>query len=520
MLQQDAFTETGQVQVNPSRDKVTTDFSNVKINSDNTAQIHNEEQIWMNPLSPQNLIAVWRDFRLGYRRVGVGRSSDGGDTWTGALFTGTPYEWDSDPGIVCDADGNFYMIILTLNNSDWRNGIYVAKSTDNGASWSGGLAVDAPDATYFEDKELLACDRTSGSGSGNLYISWTRFEGYYSYATIYSVRSTDGGASWSSPVQVSSSRSTQWSVPVVGADGTLWVGWNDFNNPGIWIDHSTDHGLSFGTDDKIFSTQIASGDINDTVLVFSYPAMDADITGGPYNGNLYIAFMDDRGNGDMDIYFTRSTDNGITWSTPVRVNDDPPANGRDQFHPWLFVDNTGKIHLAFYDRRDDPSNYYYNVYYTSSTDGGLTWAANRRVSSESSAPVANKGGVLGEYFGVAGHDGKPYICWTDTREGHQRIYFGTDTTNSGVDQVVHGPDRVFLAVNPTVGKEFTVSYVAEQNQPLSLEIYDQLGVRVKVLKPTAHRGTVSLSAGELEPGVYTVIMKSVNRTESATFVVR
>src|SRR3990172_1858027 len=74
---------------------------NKKINSDTTSQIHNEEQIVINPTNPNNVVAIWRDFRLGYRQVGVGYSTDGGENWSDKLigYAINPFEWESDPGL-------------------------------------------------------------------------------------------------------------------------------------------------------------------------------------------------------------------------------------------------------------------------------------------------------------------------------------------------------------------------------------------------------------------------------------
>ncbi len=436
IVEQDALLPPSPGEAAVLGDKVETDFSNIRVNSDNTAQYHNEEQVWINLTDPSNLVAVWRDFRLGYRRVGVGYTFDTGWTWTDYLFEGTPYYKDSDPALTVDRHGNFYICILNFEGDfSEPNALVVAKSSDGGRTWSTPVKAVDSDGSTFEDKELIECDRTGGARDGYLYITWTRFANGMSESYIMCVRSADGGQTWSQPVRVSASSAVQWSVPVVGADGTLYVAWNDFYSPGIWIDKSTDGGLTFGTDRRIVRTYTANDYINGDVLVFSYPAMAADVwETSPYRGNLYIAYMDTSTAGtDYDIYFMKSEDGGVTWSEPVRVNDDPVGNGADQFHPWLFVDNQGTIHLVYYDRRDDPDNYYYNVYYTKSTDGGETWEPSKRVTSESSAPV-QKGGVLGEYFGLAAWNGKPFIVWTDTREGHQRVYFGTDTTVSGVQE--------------------------------------------------------------------------------------
>ena len=79
---------------------------NVKVNSV-TTNLQNEEQIWISPLNANIVVANWRDWRLGFRRVGVGYSTNGGATWTDDLFPDFPYNRQSDPCMVGDRFGNF-----------------------------------------------------------------------------------------------------------------------------------------------------------------------------------------------------------------------------------------------------------------------------------------------------------------------------------------------------------------------------------------------------------------------------
>src|SRR5262249_23480082 len=55
------------------------DYPQIRLNTDDTTQLQNEQQIVVDKTNPDNLVACWRDFRLGYRQVGVGYSFDGGD---------------------------------------------------------------------------------------------------------------------------------------------------------------------------------------------------------------------------------------------------------------------------------------------------------------------------------------------------------------------------------------------------------------------------------------------------------
>ncbi len=456
-----------------SKDSAVTDFLNQRINSV-TTNIQNEEQIAINPLDSMNMVAVWRDFRLGYRRVGVGYTLDGGVTWHDTLFSGTPYEWDSDPGITVDDSGNFYAVVLSLPSDMSTSGIFVFKSSDGGVSWQGPYTVIDAQSYYFEDKELISADMTDNSPyRGNLYVAWTRFYDFNNGGINIST-SNDGGLTWSAPVHLGYRvDGVQWPVTTVGDSGIVYVAWLNFAEGKLELVRSSDGGTTFSAPMPI--TEINNGwfYINPDLLVISYPSIAADASPeSPYRGNLYVVYTDSTSSNGADIFFRRSTDRGETWSSPIRLNDDSINVITDQFHPWIDVDQNGVLTVIFYDRRNDPNNLLMDLYITQSFDGGETWTPNKRVTSVSSDPSAGgKSGLIGEYIGLDVWHGRPFMVWTDTREGTQDVYFGMDTT---ITDIVEEP----IARTPAISLKQTVvsdyiEFSSDHSSPI--ELYDVFG---------------------------------------------
>jgi len=492
------------------------DVDNIQINSDNTTQVQNEEMVCINPTNTANAVAIWRDFRLGFRRVGIGYTFDGGQTWHDTLLYVPPYPKQSDPVLTVDSNGNFFACTLVLNLDLSRSAIYVQKSTDGGVSWSDPvIAIDSVEGV-FEDKQWMTLDRTSGPTNGNIYISWTRFT---DITEILLVSSSDGGETYSDPVYVSDEFGVQWSVPTVGAWGDVFVAWFQYYpTRGIFLDVSSDQGRTFGQDMLLVRTAVWPDEIGGGILVFPYPALNSDVSLlSPYMGNLYMAFMDENVT-DMDIFFMKSEDNGATWSEPLRINDDPLHNGADQFHPWITVDESGVVHAVFYDRRlDAEHNWLFDVYYTRSEDAGENWLPNERITTVSSNPSdARLAGLIGEYIGLDAWQGEVQMVWTDTRNGNQDVFSGRMSATGIESDIAAVPDRLRLRTphpNP-FNASVTVAFQSDLETPVTLEIVDILGRRTATLFDGICRTGVNrfvwdgtdMTGGEVASGTYFVRM--------------
>lgn len=491
------------------------DYDNIRINSDASGQLQNEEMVCVNPLNPDQLVAVWRDFRFGYRRVGVGYSTDGGFTWHDELFPQMYYPWQSDPVLTVDAEGTFTAMMMSYhyNYDPAENGLITVQSTDGGQTWHDSLFAIDGDASSFEDKEMIAVDRSDSPYCGSLYCIWTRFFGYpYTDSTdIAIVCKHPDSTEYTAPVYVSQLNSNQWANVAVGTEGEVYVSWVSYLLQSIMFSRSADGGRTFSPERVIVQTQFVSANINGEILIFSYAAMAVDETDGPYSGRLYLVYTDALPDlSETDIWLMFSDDGGDNWSGRQLLNDDDEGYPVDQFHPWITVDPLGRVWVVFYDRRNDPNNYLFDVYFTVSTDGGQTWRDNERVTSVSSDPQAgSRAGLLGEYIGLCASENTAHMVWTDTRLGDQDVFGAViDSVFVSVEpltqSLLHAQPTLSAFPNPG-NAAITLIYELPQTGPAGLTLYNICGRQIWNQPQhfmTAGQHQIKLDLSNLATGLY------------------
>ena len=328
---------------------------------------------------------------------------------------------------------------------------------------------------------------------GNLYEVWARFypPGLFpgqpaatGGSDVYLAVSRDGGQTWKLQLQKTPVPGLLVSViekggdspnsgavppgfgfvtfphPTVGPDGDVYVGL--FEGGKFAVQHSTDAGASFaGPDfnsDQRFAFTLDAAVINNAGLPTNRfrTIVVRQIAADPVRpGHVYavetIRITDPSGNviDAADVFFARSTDYGVTWQRGAVVgahpafilnddNDARSATGQDpnevingQALAHLAVDARGNIGVIWYDTRRDPNAHLLDVFGTVSTDGGLTFSPNFRVSDQSFDanqgsfidPTGKQNFFLGDTTGLALAGGTVYAAWTDTRNGNQDVFF-------------------------------------------------------------------------------------------------
>jgi hypothetical protein len=349
-------------------------------------------------------------------------------------------------------------------------------------------------------------------------MTWTEFDDYGSSnpndsSRIRFSKSTDQGETWSDAITISDrsgnciddDNTTEGAVPTVGVNGEIYVSWA--GPLGLMFDKSLDGGETWGTD--IFISDIPGGwafTVSGISRCNGLPITMCDISDSPYKGYIYSCWGDQRnGSTDTDVFFSRSTDGGETWSPALRVNDD--NTNRHQFFPWMTIDQTtGNIWGVFYDRRNTTGSAT-DVYVVKSKDGGESFE-NFKVSESSFTPTSSI--FFGDYSNIAAWDKKIYPIWSRLHGGQLSVWTAPliDTTSvTIVDSESFEPKEYFLFQNypNPFNPSTTISYQLPKAEFVTVKIFDTIGNEVKtIVKENKPAGVheVNFDASQLSSGIY------------------
>ena len=476
-----------------------------------------------------DLVAAYNDNPYpGGPGIGVSFSSDGGQNWNPGQLpipvssTNQPYLDTFDPTITVDDIGNFFVAHIATD-ANWgigpESGLYVHKSSNGGLTWSGPLLVDRelapvsnPDPAYrFNDRCQIWSDRNPSSPHyNNIYIAWIKDRGWNSpqpWSDIYVSVSTNSGTSFTAANQINNVNNAfgNMPVPTVAANGDLYVLWMDYNvitggNGTMFFNKSTDGGSSWGTDTAINTIPLPPINLNGGSDVLAKGA--AVIRAHPTNaGELYVVYASDpdaAGPDEADIFFIRTTNGGASWSNAVRINDDSTTN--DQVLPWMDVTPNGIIDIIWYDRRNDGSDLNWDVYATTSIDGGLTFANNFQVNALSfPTPQPKNGFWFGEYLALTSDNNQGYVAFTSSVIDIQGDVFFASFNNPILGVEENTVRDVAIYPNPTYGDVFLrLQNITEA----SLAIYDISGKLIYTA--VIDQPDTSIDLHSLKAGMYFV----------------
>lgn len=503
-----AYRYTNRVKSNPQHSSIRTAQVNVNANGQNIlGDAANEPSIAVNPRDAKNIVIGWRQFdniASNFRQAGWSYTLDGGENWT---FPGViePGIFRSDPVLDWDADGNIFYNSLT-NNPDYFCKVF--------ESSNGGVAWDAGTDAHGGDKQWMVIDRTDGIGRGNIYSTWS----YYFSTCVpgFATRSTDHNRHYENCFTVDGS--PYWCTMAIGNSGELYIGGASGMGDSLVVSKSVNANLpdSAVTWNKrvmvyIGGTPNGWASINPVGLLGQIN-IDVDHSDGPGRGNLYLlASVTPPYFGDpCDVMFTRSTDGGLTWSKPLRINDDQ-SSVNAQWFGTMSVAPDGRIDAIWLDTRGPlPGSHMSALYYSFSTDQGQTWSVNEMLSASFNPHVGYPNqDKLGDYFDMVSDNSGAHLAWANTLNGEQDVYYShiVPYTISGITEIA-GNTGILLYPNPVSGTLFIRGVTAGSR----IEIFTVLGEKVHSALSTGNACEVDLSGRPA--GVY--FLKLMDPTGNAT----
>ncbi|MBC9711974.1 exo-alpha-sialidase [Streptomyces sp. TRM66268-LWL] len=394
-------------------------------------------------------------FFPGVGTSGVYTSSDGGKSWTNRGLLDDQPSWkasdfvsDGDPvisyGPKPQADGSFSYAkgarAYYSSLASYKPGrspyppnkapelLAVAYSDDNGLTWSAPvIATVKENPNDFNDKEWVTVDASPTSPYfGQVYLTWTEFRAAGQSEPVMVSVSRNGGRSYSLPKQLSpagnngTGNGRQGSMPTVGPDGTVYVGWEEGSQQLVSV--SRDGGSRW-------ARPVSAGsvvDIHDPIpgsnfRTNSFLSIAADPR--PGSTSVWAAWVNRTPDGGR-VVVVRSTDRGATWSAPETVSGGAEGYA---FYQGLAVAPNGRVDVGYQAQKaKDPTTYgtgnaAIDAWYVARPDGG-GWSSPVKVSGASSDPAVSAQNNLarqfmGDYNTMASTAKKAWFITTDARRG-------------------------------------------------------------------------------------------------------
>jgi Dockerin type I domain len=501
-------------------------FTSYQVNVD--AQGHNilgdaanETSIAVDPTNPSKMTIGWRQFNSvtsNFRQGGWGYTTNGGTSWTfpGVLENNI---FRSDPVLNSDETGNFFYLSLleTLCDNIWR-------SLNGGQSWT---RLQADGGAGGGDKEWFTIDKTNGIGHGFQYqatdTSTCSGSGLFS-------RSTDGGVTWMTPIGIPNS--PQLGTLDVDTNGNLFIGGEGAS--GFWCVRSSNaqNGNVTPTFDQVTAVNLGGdlvgGGINPAGLDGQlFLAIDHSGTGT--NNNIYmLASVQPTGaSNGTDVMFVRSTNGGLSFSAPHRINDDPINHNKWHWFATLSVAPNGRIDAVWLDTRNASNNTDSQLFYSYSVDAGNTWSANVAVSNSFNPfegyPNQSK---IGDYITIVSDDTGGNVAYAatfnfnpNTNQHEEDVYYvrvapGAPVAQSAFSRKVQGGAGTFdvpLPLSGNVGVECRSGGATNDYQMII-----NFATSVTVGGASVTSGTGSVSSFSVNGSQVTVNLTGVTNVQRVT----
>ncbi|MEA3311070.1 MAG: T9SS type A sorting domain-containing protein [candidate division WOR-3 bacterium] len=391
-------------------------------------------------------------------------------------------------------------VIAVSNNVhvDWFGWPYVAFEKDLyfreriGSSWGeiighGGTGITVPESRF----PAIADDQYNNTHCVFNYRVITPTEGY---VVVYQSRPA-GEEKFGAFVQISTDppsegQDTYYPAICVASDNSIHVAWCQQWNNRIGYTRSSNGGSSW-------SPPI---EIPDVACYYEYaPAICFD-----KDGNFYVAYMDVTS--PYQIYVVKRT--GNTWGMPTNVSQTP--EGLYIFHKTsICADTFGNV-WVFWAASGDATRNREEIFYNRLQQGSVTWDGPKQLTpndySDSQYPHA-----------TADRRGNVHLCWVDTRDGNQEIYYNWFEGGVAIEEQPRVTGELSVSASFVSGK-MRVTFALPKGQSGVLGVYNVSGQRVAQTSVSSS-GQVEFSQA-FPRGVYLVRLESGGSSTTAKVVIQ
>ena len=334
-------------------------------------------------VSGSDVYVVWQAKTTGKYQIIFAKSTDGGATFSTPVNISNNSGDSTFPKITVSGNNIYVTWAFTVTNKDYD--ILFTKSTDGGATFSTPVNI----SNTLGDTGI---PQMTVSGN-NVFVTWENNGG--GNFDVFVAKSTDGGNKFALPVNVSNNPKPSGAPQIAVSGNNVDIVWMD-NAPGnydIFVAKSTDNGSTFGTPVNVSNNPGDSG----------YPQMTAS------GNDVYVVWTETISDKNYDVLFAKSTDGGSTFSTPVNISNNSGPSG------WAQVAVSGNIYVAW----EDGTAGNYEIFISKSTDGGTTFSTPVNVSN-----TPNDSG----HTQMVVSDNGIYVAWQDGTSNNHEILFAKSTT--------------------------------------------------------------------------------------------
>ncbi|MDQ6865429.1 MAG: glycoside hydrolase [Thermoproteota archaeon] len=366
-------------------------------------------------ISGKNLYIIWSDYSLGAAEIFFTKSTDNGTSFSSPLALGTSFGAVGETRLAASANNVYVMWIGSANNVD-AGAVLFKTSTDNGSTFG--------NTTSLSNKGIASKPEMSLAGN-SVYVVWynttLQASGNVVDDEILFAKSTNSGARFSSPINISNNPNSFSARPQVAALGrNVYVAWfesgpsHSLNIANTYFARSIDAGVTFSTPIKLSN----NGPANNYNLTSASPKIA--FSNFSNNNNVYVLWtyvssFPSSTPQNTDVFFSRSIDAGVTFSSPFNISNNPGLSGDASMIVSTNPKNihTDEVNVMWLDDTGGKSGER-NVYFSQSTDNGASFGNPINLSNTQGSSLLSQMVISGNNL---------YLTWAEFSSGSYSILF-------------------------------------------------------------------------------------------------